>query len=570
MEIKMNIQGLRSTTMSQNRKVLSSLASARSSLTKINMPEKYSYSSTLRKIPDKILQIENDVKELNKYIEKKCGEFEKISTAASKLAGNLGNVLSGLSKGLRGAINNATGTFMVGMSTILDIVAPNANSNIATQIKQMSQNFLKDLSNTNAKTFDTANLGNEILDKALKMDLSDTDQKASENRQKYWEFARAINWDNAKEKEEKANILKAYGDLEIKPWDIKEISKNSDGTWSITLHDGTNVSYNYSYNSNTNKTEGYIIIDYGDGIKLNISLNEDTYKKKTIFKDGKEYGYPFGHEDGGGNQTSFRIDNIFLCQDEKMQETIRRYWPEATDEDIEMLFYKIERNGCGYTACANTIFKEYEGKEIEFEKKFGFPMYIENSKGERNYNYEYLIADYYAYVWSSMGYDVKELYEGMNKNIAGDGSLIDDVSDTSMATGARAGIYKQFENFMKDRYEIDIKIQQTDTEFGGMYMGDLVNANFETQATKNNFVEVYKNLKTSNNHVFIKTTGWDLYSMDGKLQTKNGGGHAMYVLGVSKDGKRLKVSSWGKEYWLDLSRQDEMNSWIDFTTIEFK
>ena len=36
------------------------------------------------------------------------------------------------------------------------------------------------------------------------------------------------------------------------------------------------------------------------------------------------------------------------------------------------------QEGCGYVAFANAIFKEYEGREAEFEKKFGFPMKDEN------------------------------------------------------------------------------------------------------------------------------------------------------------------------------------------------
>ena len=59
----------------------------------------------------------------------------------------------------------------------------------------------------------------------------------------------------------------------------------------------------------------------------------------------------------------------------------------------------------------NSLFVEYEGKEKEFLDKFGFPMYNINEEGDIDFNYEYLILDFFSYIHVRCeGYTIQEIY----------------------------------------------------------------------------------------------------------------------------------------------------------------
>ena len=80
--------------------------------------------------------------------------------------------------------------------------------------------------------------------------------------------------------------------------------------------------------------------------------------------------------------------------DNELFDYVKKYsqYKDYTDDQIVDLFEQINNEGCGYVAFTNNIFTEYDGKEEEFERDFGFPMY--DDKGELNYNR--LLIDFYA------------------------------------------------------------------------------------------------------------------------------------------------------------------------------
>ena len=73
----------------------------------------------------------------------------------------------------------------------------------------------------------------------------------------------------------------------------------------------------------------------------------------------------------GGDQGS--AQKVYL--DEDIQEIVRKYYPDYSDQEIRDLLIELNSEGCGYVALCNTIFWEFVGREEEFEEIFGFPMY---------------------------------------------------------------------------------------------------------------------------------------------------------------------------------------------------
>ena len=88
--LRVNTSRLRRDSMSQNKKAISNLSKAREQLAqKIEMPEKFVYSSLLNNIPERIKKVEGTVSEINSYIDRKADDFEKAEKEAERLASSL-------------------------------------------------------------------------------------------------------------------------------------------------------------------------------------------------------------------------------------------------------------------------------------------------------------------------------------------------------------------------------------------------------------------------------------------------------------------------------------------------
>ena len=88
--LRVNTSRLRRDSMSQNKKAISNLSKAREQLAqKIEIPEKFVYSSLLNNIPERIKKVEGTVSEINSYIDRKAEDFDKAEKEAEKVAKNL-------------------------------------------------------------------------------------------------------------------------------------------------------------------------------------------------------------------------------------------------------------------------------------------------------------------------------------------------------------------------------------------------------------------------------------------------------------------------------------------------
>lgn len=71
---------------------------------------------------------------------------------------------------------------------------------------------------------------------------------------------------------------------------------------------------------------------------------------------------------------------------------IYRYFPDFTEEDAQILLYKLKNEGCGYASIVNTIMMYFRKKPYEFVQKFGFQMYDAYS----NLNNDLLLLRFYC------------------------------------------------------------------------------------------------------------------------------------------------------------------------------
>lgn len=218
----------------------------------------------------------------------------------------------------------------------------------------------------------------------------------------------------------------------------------------------------------------------------------------------------------GGNQGSPKAQQG--KRKKELYDAIRQYYPDMTDKEAADYLKKLNSEGCGYVAVINTIFAAYEGREEEFEKTFGFPMYHNG-----DLNYDRLLVDYYAAT------------DNHNKSWWGRDRI--DFSEDESATKG----WGTTPDSMKYRTELYLK-------------------------DKNVNVTITNNKKvTPNNFENLSKDGYVIAAFyDGNLENEDGttaqyiGGHAMTITGVAEDGRYI-VSSWGKTYYIDPSKNTGQN-----------
>lgn len=291
---------------------------------------------------------------------------------------------------------------------------------------------------------------------------------------------------------------------------------------------------------------------YANNIQLNL-FNEDNINSNQY----------------GGNQGLFEQDAHFLLNDSYIKNNLETYFPNERSEDYMCYLSKLNSVGCGYVSVINSIFNEYVGREKEFEDKFGFPMYQSDNHGKIDFNYEYLILDYFNYVNANLDYNIQELYGDLsvaNYDVVGDYS-------TGEASGYSNYSYSTFQKYLKDKYNLDVELNEK-------YLNSDINQDFVTESNSFDYsgiLDAYNELKTDNNSIIVASGDFDLYQYDnyikhGRLSNKAveiSNGHCMTVTGVTEDGN-LIVSSWGEKYVLDVESLKKNNGNIDVHAINFK
>lgn len=326
------------------------------------------------------------------------------------------------------------------------------------------------------------------------------------------------------------------------------IYNTDDGGFRVKLSSGMTIYMSSEGNVKQIKLPSDVVLMYDEfgNLTNGYKVNGLMYENISCF-DGTSEQY-------GGSQMDFKNNVEDLLQDEIIISMLEEAYPDATMEQYELYLYRVCNVGCGYTAAVNAIFEEYSGRESEFRQIFGFDMYTVNSNDSIDYNYEYLILDYFNYIWSDEC-TIEETIIGMNKDVT-DGAIGGRNIVDNPTGGTTSAIIEEFELFLSQKYNVSVLVN---------HLNETIN--------ENNYIDVYRRLVDENyDSIIIWCQGADLFDLDGNLCNSNVGSHAMTVTGIHSDG-RLIVSSWGNEYIIDLSRM-RLNSpngcYVDFKIIDFR
>ena len=103
----------------------------------------------------------------------------------------------------------------------------------------------------------------------------------------------------------------------------------------------------------------------------------------------------------GADQIAFKKHFDELIKDPLIYEEVQKYFPVTdfdSEEDANIVYQEyfeiLNKEGCGYEAGINFLFRLFEGREEEFYNTFGFPMYT--IKDETiDFNYELCMLKFF-------------------------------------------------------------------------------------------------------------------------------------------------------------------------------
>ena len=325
----------------------------------------------------------------------------------------------------------------------------------------------------------------------------------------------------------------------------------------------------------------------GDGTKLKNNIyyfeevDESYYRRYNT--ENKEFQYISIFDDEniftsqyGASQVDFKDKTKELIENKLIWNELQKYFPvndfKSTDEAkifYEAYFSIIGYSGCGYAVAANYIFQNYEGREKEFEKALGYPMYEINKDGDIDFNYEVFMLKFFNYYNLDRCNKKREIIDSLEneinrKRIEFRLRQLDDYNilpkDFKTWTReeqlcwielgyAKEKEYAKLSSELKKikSNNINLGIQQDDS-FG--YLKDYLNR-FGIDCN----IKYSKNITDYNVGDIIASENFDLYQMNpyGIIVSKNSniGLHYLYITDTGNES--VIVSSWGNKYVLDNS-----------------
>ncbi len=199
----------------------------------------------------------------------------------------------------------------------------------------------------------------------------------------------------------------------------------------------------------------------------------------------------------------------------ELWEIVRRNNPNLgnlTPEEINNYYENMNSSGCGYASMANVIFQYYIGREEDFERDFGYPMYYNG-----DLNYDAMIVDIYS------------RYSEHNN-----GST----------------------NPSERKYCIEDMLGQH-----GISVTVDTKQKLSLDSVKENLI--------SGNQVLVRVHNGNIYTKDknGNLVVRQPlSTHSMEVTGVTDDGV-LIVSSWGKKYYIKPDEVVNNKTLVDYEVV---
>ena len=337
------------------------------------------------------------------------------------------------------------------------------------------------------------------------------------------------------------------------------------------IKDNSNVNFFSNNSPNSINNDDNTMDLFFTGINIPNSFSH------TIFDPNNIDEYKFG-----GDQGNLIANFDTYINDPKIWEIVQKYYPETTAEDLELLFYRMNKCGCGVIAAINTLLFEtgFFSNKYDYGKQFGFPYYSQNG-----YSYDYLFLDFFLYY--AKEFEKFETIEEVYGNAAEQKEITDStdaaLTDDDFEMTGMDGTNLDAAGFMFKAYliekgiEIDIideapvvtdqddmkRIIERQKEDGYLWTNDMIEDVYNGKRKLYYDTKGAIDLALSNLSMVINVAAKDFtlyypYDADGNgvlddIYDEDLGSHAMTVVAKTDDPEKIVVSSWGKEFVMDVA-----------------
>ncbi|SKC01248.1 hypothetical protein SAMN06296386_11381 [Lachnospiraceae bacterium] len=415
------------------------------------------------------------------------------------------------------------------MDAVEDAYIDDMNECEDSNYDRKSLKDLKDWFKKKSKNYDSYKYEIDEIYKRLVSDYSDfgtyTDPELNKVEEKYDEICGYPNWNHSCYLDQVDNRFVNFIDHAEKIYDYYDIktliANNRKCVRNAVeiIQDGKNITPDIS-------TENFDVVkeQYADWYEkmcegrnedIDYQLNNEVFDSAlTNLQVQNNNSQVYKNTYGGDQGNLSRIYGLPGCQYKDLEYILKRYDRSKnlkTDKDVKALLDELNHEGCSYVAAVNILIQMYEGRENDFLKDFGVPMYRVDANGNKYLNYDEILLDYYL-------------------------SQDDHVDNW----------------FWGDTVEYDPNGVTPDEQIYRInrYLESKGLAPLDIEKRQSLSTEEIKELLENGDKVVINFYHGNLYKEDGTVQQHIDGGHAMVVTGVTDDG-RLIVSSWGKKFYID-------------------
>jgi hypothetical protein len=192
----------------------------------------------------------------------------------------------------------------------------------------------------------------------------------------------------------------------------------------------------------------------------------------------------------------------------------KKYKIDKGDEFMSFLLDLAAKHGCGYSVITNTIVDYYKDKPDEFEKKYGYPLYYVDEKGNKLFNYDCIFVDTFIQLNED---EIKRRLK--NKGTNGYSWSVK---------------YSEMESYLKKIFGRKVPIKCSTKR------GDISRETYDKMMASGDY-----------SYAVIAVRDFDLvpYGNNPRETRHNDGGHWMTIVGISENGNYI-VSSWGFQWEL--------------------
>ena len=517
--IEVDTKKLREVAIKNNEKSISKLTDAIDKISGVKIPDDFSYKTELELLPNRIAGLQDTISDINRYIDKKAGEYEKI----------------------QGSETNGVNLEFLNpkkiQSSILSLGEKYFNlGDYIDKLKRTGSEVVDYWKSTGLKLFDGI--------KSIKESFDNTRSIISDFiLSKVREFLLTHKRESYFINEDDLIYMQEYYRTGYYGMDQGIYNRmRCEGCIVFRDSNGANVDVISIYDMSQEEIDEYIRMSEANGLTAKIYRNIRNNTSESYNNSVKYISTKYGMTTEDAVKTLIMIDQIGACSYSNFGNALEMQYrdnPEAFEKATGIQLYKTDKDGNNYINTTEILADLYITLNLEGISDSKTPLFKKNEKGEIE------VIDYadtdkkkQAYVSTSDGYNdelIEKYFKSKNANVKIDTRKYSNKDSLTQQLS-------QINEDLNKGYTVSIGCRPKRNIFGKVTGG----------------LHVYNISMKDPNEI-------DIYKLE--PYTRIDGGHIMTITGMTDKG--FIVDNWGKRMFIPYNELlDRRNGKYEITTIK--